>query len=102
MPNELDKSALETAEAAVAYAQQVRRYHRRRTDRDSDQRVSDIERARERLKTAMKPLRSLIGKFPYGPQTDVAEANRQRIRDASTAIQVERRKLWKMSTTKEA
>ena len=44
----------------------------------------------------MKPLRSEIGRFPYGPQTDEAEANRERIRQASDALQRERRKLWKM------
>ena len=48
------------------------------------------------LKRAMRPLRSEIGRFPYGPQTDEAEANREEIREASTAIQRERRKLWKM------
>ena len=32
----------------------------------------------ERLAQAMKPIRSEIARFPYGPQTDTAEANRQK------------------------
>lgn len=98
MPAELPTQAIETAVAACQYAQQVRRYHRRRTNRTSSQRETEIEIALTRLKEAMAPLRSHIGKFPYGPQTTAAEENRQLIRDASTAIQAERRKLWKMRT----
>lgn len=97
MPSELPRDAIERADAAVAFAQQVRRFHRRRTNRNTTQREADICLALERLKEAMKPIRSAIGQFPYGPQTDVAEANRERIREASAALQVERRKLWKMS-----
>jgi hypothetical protein len=96
MPKELPKDVIEQAEAAVAFAQQVRRLHRRRTDKSSLQRTQDIELAILRLKEAMAPLRSEIGRFPYGPQTDAAEANRERIREVSTAVQRERRKLWKM------
>lgn len=45
----------------------------------------------------MKPLRSAIGKFATGPQTEAIEAEvRQPIREASRAIQRERQKLWKM------
>lgn len=101
MPSELPKDAIETAEAAVAFAQQVRRYHRRRTQRDAKQRSTDVNLALERLKEAMGPLRSEIGRFPYGPQTTQAERNRQKIRDTSDAIQRERRKLWKMRSTNE-
>lgn len=72
-------------------------FHAKRTGKDSPQRKADIELALERLKEAMKPLKSEIGKFPYGPQTDQAEANRQIIRDASAAIQAQRRKLWKLN-----
>ncbi len=96
MPTELPKGAIEGAEAAVAFAAQVRRYHRRRTSPKSRQRKQDIATALERLKIAMAPLKSEMGKFPYGPQTALAEANRQAIRDASDAIQRERRKLWKL------
>lgn len=99
MPTELPKGAIEAADAAVAFAAQVRRYHRRRTDPRSEQRRDDIARARERLREAMKPLKSEIGRFAYGPQTTLAEANRQAILKASDAIQRERRKLWKMQQT---
>ena len=50
----------------------------------------------ERLAQAMKPIRSEIARFPYGPQTDTAEANRQKLRNLSKQIQGERRRLWKM------
>lgn len=96
MPESLPPNVIEYAEAAVTYAQQVRKMHRRRTDKSSPRRAEDIEGALTRLREAMKPLRSEIGRFPYGPQTTRAEANRDRIRDASEAIQTERRKLHKM------
>lgn len=97
MPNVLPKDAIEAADAAVAFAQQVRKFHARRSDKKrSTQRAADIELALERLKDAMGPLRSEIGRFPYGPQTGQAERNRDRIRKASAALQTERRKLWKM------
>lgn len=96
MPTVLPHDALETADAAVAYAQQVRRYHRRRTNKGSEQRTTDINLAITRLAEAMKPIRRLVGQFPHGPQTDIAEANREQIRARSRAIQSERRKLWKM------
>ena len=96
MPEKLDKNILDAADAAVRNAQDVRRYHRRRTQRRSSQRKTDIAVALQRLKEAMAPLKSEIGKFPYGPQTTEAEKNRQLIRKASDAIQAERRKLWKM------
>jgi hypothetical protein len=96
MPAELPRGAIEAADAAVVFAQQVRRIHRRRTDKSSKQRKTDIELALSRLKEAMAPLRTEIGRFPYGPQTGPAERNRQVIRNASDAIQRERRKLHKM------
>jgi hypothetical protein len=97
MPNVLPKQAIEEADAAVAFAQQVRKFHRRRTNRTDPRRANDIALARERLADAMVPLRSEIGRFAYGPQTDIAEHNRTLIREASERIQVERRKLTKMT-----
>jgi hypothetical protein len=96
MPEILDKNMIEAAWRAVKNAQDVRRYHRRRTTKASTQRKTDIEVALKRLREVMKPLKSEIGRFAYGPQTDQAERNRERIREASAAIQAERRKLWKM------
>lgn len=96
MPKQLPKEDLQAAEAAVVFAQQTRKLHRRRTDRNAETRSRDLDAALARLRDAMKPLRSEIGKFPYGPQTDQAERNRDRIRAASEALQRERRKLFKM------
>lgn len=96
MPAVLPRQELEAAAAAVAYAQQVRAFHRRRANKRSPQREADIALALQRLREAMAPLRSEIGRFPYGPQTTEAEGNRDKIREASEAIQRERRKLWKM------
>lgn len=96
MPTKLPAKDMDYARLAVENARRVRSFHRRRTDKRSPQRKNDILVARDRLKEAMKPLKSEIGRFPYGPQTDAAEENRQAIRDMSNAIQSERRKLWKM------
>lgn len=96
MPRHLPIKEIEAAEAAVAYAQQVRKFHARRTERTSKQRIDDLNMGLARLSQAMAPLRSMIGRFPYGPQSDIAEQNRQKIREASAAIKKERIKLWKM------
>lgn len=96
MPTHLPEAALREAELAVAHAQDVRVSHRRRSAKTDRQRQHDLTLAFERVKEAMLPLRSEIGKFPYGPQTDQAEENRETIRQASAALQRERRKLWKM------
>lgn len=96
MPEELPDQDLELAEEAVLYAQSVRRLHRRRTDRNSSQRKADIEMALSGLRKAMRPLRTHIGRFPYGPATVTAEKNREAIYEASRRVQSERRKLWKM------
>jgi hypothetical protein len=87
---------LDNAQQAVEYAQRVRKTHRRRTARQSTQRNTDIQIALDRLREAMTPIRSEIGRFPYGPATEAAEIWRQAVREASQAIQRERRKLWKM------
>lgn len=96
MPKVLPDKIIENADKAVAFAVQVRTFHARRTDRRSQQRNDDIEHALQRLHEAMAPLKSEIGRFAYGPQTTIAETNRQTIREASAAIQRERRKLWKL------
>jgi hypothetical protein len=92
----IDKRLLEDAEAAVDLARSVRRLHARRSKKGGIRREADIQNALERLKAAMKPLRPVIARFPYEPQTVTAEAARARVRAASDAIQRERRKLWKM------
>lgn len=89
---------LKTADEAVAHARSVRRYHARRTDRESPQRHTDLDLALDRLSEAMRPLWTAIARFPYEPQTDAVFARQEKIREASEAIQRERRKLHKMLT----
>lgn len=96
MANDANQIALDEAAAAVRYAQMVRAKHRRRTERGTREREEDIRLALERLKAAMKPLRSEIGRFAYGPPTPGEAPYRQSVRESSDAIQRERRKLWKM------
>ena len=96
MPQKLPEHDMHAAEAAIEYAQSVRSLHARRTERGNRQREADIQLALDRLKSAMTPLRKEIGRFPYGPQNSIADANRAAIKEASAQIQRERRKLWKM------
>ena len=88
--------ALKEASLAVKNAQEVRAFHRKRTSRGDRQRLNDLKLAEARVKAAMKPLRSEIGKFPHQPQTATVIARQEKIRAASDALQKERRKLWKM------
>jgi hypothetical protein len=90
------ESFIAEADLAVQAAQEVRDFHRKRTARDDVQRVADIEIALERIKNAMRPLRSEIGRFPKQPPTTNNLERQGRIREASLALQRERRKLWKM------
>lgn len=96
MPNVLPKEVVDDARAAALFAEQVRRYHRRRTAKGSKQRETDIDLALKRVREAMKAVRRETGRFQYGPQNAVAERNRETIREVSAACQSERRKLWKM------
>ena len=100
MPAERDRTTVTNAEAAIKNAQRVRATHRRRTTVGSSAREDDLAIGLERLAQAMKPIRSEIARFPYGPQTDTAEANREKLRNLSKQIQGERRRLWKMQDPK--
>jgi DNA-binding NtrC family response regulator len=88
--------ALHEASLAIQNAQEVRAYHRKRSQRGDTQREADLEMAIERVRDAMRPLRSEIGRFPHQAQSATVEARQGKIRAASTALQRERRKLWKM------
>lgn len=90
-PNEM-----EAARAAVRNAINVRNHHRRRTPRGDAQREADLAVALDRLREAMSPLRSAIGQFPFEPQTEAVLVRQAEIRELSTAIQAQRRRLWKM------
>lgn len=87
---------LEQAARAVQHAQGVREFHAKRTKRGSRQRETDIRIGLERLRDAMRPLRRQIAKLPYAR----SEIDVDALREASRAIQAERRKLWKMRSTK--
>lgn len=87
---------LKAAFAAVRHARDVRKFHARRTQKGSMQREVDLDEAMERLKTAMKPLRSYLGSVPYRQQSYNARQITENVAEASQAIQAERRKLWKM------
>ena len=84
------------ADDAVAFAEQVRKIHARRTAPGASQREDDIRNGLARLRDAMKPLRSVLGAFPFEPQTATAEARRAGVRAASERVQSQRRKLTKM------
>ena len=86
---------LQAADRAVTFARDVRRYHARRTPKTSNQRRTDLTEARERLRAAMKPLRSYLGR-PDTRQTQASTREREKVLAASKAIQTERRKVWKM------
>jgi hypothetical protein len=97
MPDLEDPTKLvEAGWAAVRYAESVRRLHRRRSPKGARQREADLGLARDRLRGAMRPLKSIIGKYQYAPQTSVAQRNRAALIEVSQAIQAERRKVWKM------
>jgi hypothetical protein len=49
----------------------------------------------------MKPLRSFLGQAPYKTQSEYFTDLTVRVRDASDALQRERRKLWKMAKRSE-
>lgn len=82
---------------AIKMAQDVRTRHAKRTAKGGRQREDDINMAMKRLKAAMKPIRSELGRaIHYAPEMPSAMANRDKLNDLSTRIQAERRKLWKM------
>lgn len=96
MPKKPDPDILAEADAAVKHAIRVRKTHARRTERKSKQRTRDIVMAIQRLHEAMRPLRSEIGRFSHGSQTEERRKTHERYREASAAIQGQRRRLWKM------
>lgn len=91
-----EEKLLRRAAKAVEAAQKVRRRHARRPTKQ-EKRAADIEAALERLRKAMTPIRSEIGRYAYVQVNDESEAVRDLVREASSALQAERRKLWKMS-----
>lgn len=82
--------------SAIEYAQRVRSYHAKRSRRGAKQRESDLGLALDRLRAAMRPIRSEIASYPFKPLREASVEDREKIISASKAIQRERRKLWKM------
>ena len=96
MTKEVSEDDLLFAQAAVDNAQGVRKHHRRRTARGDERREADIKLAAERIQSAMKPLRSYLCGYMYGPQTETRAEKRVRVESLSKQLQAERRKLFKM------
>jgi hypothetical protein len=101
VPDQLTQSDLLAAEAAVRHAVNVRKHHRRRSDRRDPQRAEDIKMALDLLRDAMVPLRSAIGRFPSEPPTSAVEEKQAIVRALSANIQGQRRRLWKMQVRPE-
>lgn len=92
------QEALTDADAAVELAVRTRTSLRGRTTKGSAEREGQLRVALGELNAAAKPLRREAGRF----RTDAARERRWglRVRKAATAIQRERRKLWKMQDRK--
>lgn len=101
MPQESIESDLKKAAVAVRHAQDVRKNHARLTIKGSKQREDDLEIAAERVREAMKPIRSHLGRAPSDRSTDNREEILERVREASAALQKERRRIWKMRVRKD-
>jgi hypothetical protein len=82
---------LAEADDAVEYAIKVRLHHANKTRKGSPQRAADIRVAKLKLHHAMFPIRRILCNIPYKP-TDFE----QELKEASFALQRERRKLWKL------
>jgi hypothetical protein len=95
------EAAITEAHLAVANAQEAREFHRKRTKRGDAQRSTDLVMAYQRVKAAMLPLRSESGRFSHQSPTPRVLERQEKIREASLALQRERRKLWKMLTPDE-
>lgn len=101
MANELQiERDLKAAELAARHAKDVRLYHARRSPKGSKQREHDLAEASERLKKAMKPLRSWLGQATAKEPTATHEEITKRVREASKELQAQRRRLWKMMARK--
>lgn len=93
--------ALQVAQSAADHAKEVREFHARTTPRGSKQREDDIALAQLRIRKAMEPLRSFLGRATYGPSTSTFTQKVERVREASQQLQGQRRRLWKMSTQRQ-
>jgi hypothetical protein len=90
------ETVLADAYAAVIAAQEVRAFHRKRTRPGEKHRTLDVQNALKRLKLAMTPIRSALGRAPYDEINKASRLRHAQLRRVSKSIQVERRKLWKL------
>jgi hypothetical protein len=91
------EAVLSAAETAIQHAQSVRSYHRKETHPRHPQRLTDIKHAENRIKNAMRPIRSALGRAPYMNSSQITEKRLEQLRDMSKLLQAERRKLWKLA-----
>lgn len=87
---------IQFADTAITVAQDVRKFHAKRTKVGNAQRNTDIRHAADQITAAMRPIRSALGRAPYDPINALTEQQHKELRDASKRLQVERRKLWKL------
>lgn len=84
------------ANSAVKHAQDVRAFHRKRTRPGERHRSVDVRNALKRLRDAMAPIRSALGRAPYDKLNATTRKRHDELRAVSQLIQAERRKLWKL------
>lgn len=96
MEKNLTEADLKAARAAIRLAEDARALHRKRTYRGSQQREADLSQATDRVKKAMLPIRSFLGRAPYMQPSAAHDELVERAREASKQLQKERRKCWKM------
>lgn len=83
-------------ESAVKGAQSARRKHARKTKRGDERRERDLKEAAENIQKAMKDLRPIIARMPWQTYSEARERTNDQVRRVSKAMQIERRKIWKM------
>jgi hypothetical protein len=91
-----EEDLIRDANRAAQQALATRKRHSRHSKPGQRQRETDIRLALERIERAMTPLRRVIARLPYVDDPSDGEG----LREASQALQRERRKLWKMKQHK--
>lgn len=84
---------LAEADAAIAEAIRLRKFYRRRMKPTNELRQRHLTGALEELLRVSGQLRSVMGRLPY---IIIPVALEDRLRDTSSSLQAERRKLRKM------
>lgn len=87
------ESDLDLADQALAGIRLNRRYWRRRSNPAAGDRRASLQESLEQIDSAMKPLRSHIGRLAWEP---VPEKLERRLRKTSQELQYERKQIKKM------